>query len=91
LHIEDGITLCTTGVIVKDAAGKITARPAHPSGPAGTEVGLDFVKEAEKTLQLGSAALVTLVLVGKWALRYPPPFPQLGHGAYGYCTRCYQI
>ncbi len=73
-HREREITLCDTGVIVKDAAEKITARPAHPSGPAGTEVGLDFVEEAEKTLQLGSAALVILVLGGKWALRYLLPF-----------------
>lgn len=96
LHAEGDITLYATGVITKDAAGRVTVKQAAGQGPLGTSVGLavgsligllggpagvvagaatgtalgavrdfwvagvglDFVEEAEQTLQPGKVALV---------------------------------
>ena len=40
LHAEGDITLYATGVIVKDASGKLSVRESAGQGPVGTGVGL---------------------------------------------------
>ena len=40
LHADGDITLYATGVLVKDADGKVTVKKSMDSGPVGTGVGL---------------------------------------------------